>query len=65
MGVTLEFSPALTSPPVGLELPMRDTLCSPHRRGHEVGKKGTEGEEGRGWTEKGLEGIGASSPGIL
>ena len=48
MGLTLGFYPALLSPPVGLELPMRDTLCSPHRRGHEVGKKGTEREEGRG-----------------
>lgn len=38
----LEFSPALMRAPVGLELPMRDTLCSTYGRGHEVGKRGTE-----------------------
>lgn len=48
MDLVLEFSPALMKPPVDLELPVTDTLCFPHRRGHEVGKRGTEGEEGRG-----------------
>lgn len=61
----LEFSPALIKPPAGPELPVRDILCSPYRRGHEIGKMGTEEEEGRGGTEKGLEGVGTSSPRFL